>query len=128
MLTYETYNIDRAQLRQLCDEITAQKQPIYTQENADVLYNFNLNALLTHTTPGQQLSTYLLKHIVSIVELLTNPNVKDTEAITRFADAMNYISLAYSMWRADTTHHAVAITVESSTQEPSHVAENEVQA
>ncbi len=86
-------------LDNLCKEIVAAKRPVYTNGNGDSLRNFRLNAALANSTLGQQLGFGLVKQITAIVDILNNPNTTDEERDRRFADARNYIDMAYVAYK-----------------------------
>jgi hypothetical protein len=87
-----------AELTALRNKIVEEKRPVYTQGNGNVVRNFVQVAELTGQTPLEVLAVYLSKQIVSVMNLLTDPNVQDSERATRFADAINYLEIGFAMW------------------------------
>lgn len=99
-ISAETYDALAAELHELRRKIIAAKRPTYTQASENCVRNFQQGAdLVPGVSPGQVLAIYLGKQIVSIMNILADPSVQDSEKETRFADAMNYIEIAYVMWK-----------------------------
>lgn len=85
--------------------IVVAKRPSYTAESEDVLANFRRIANITGLTPGQVLTVYMMKHVLSVCSSLTKSTVADPEPILgRFADAVNYLALGYAMLNAGIAH------------------------
>ena len=91
-------------LDKMCRHIIKSKRPVYTGKSADVVKNFRMAAQFKKSTPGSELSTYLIKQTLSVVGLLTDPTLTDSERDTRFADARNYIDIGYVMWKEGVAH------------------------
>lgn len=101
MVDATTYDANVKALNDLCDQIVAEKRPVYTQKSPDVLYNFKLNAQMANSTVGQSIAFGLVKQVLGVVQLLTDPLSVDVEADTRFVDAINYLRLGYVAWAND---------------------------
>lgn len=86
-------------------QIEQGKRGVYTRGSEDVLANFRRIAEMTGQTPGEVLVVYMMKHVLSVCTALTNPDIKDPEAlIGRFADNINYLKLGYTMLQSGLAH------------------------
>ena len=82
-----------------CQKIMNEKQPEYTNNNKDVLYNFKSTAKQLKLEPLQVWGVFLHKHIQSILSHSTNPNMHQAEPIeSRYCDAINYLTLGYALY------------------------------
>jgi len=97
-MTLKDYTETSTALITLAKQIEDAKRPAYTIGDADVLANFKRIASRTGLTPGQVLAVYMLKHIDAITAALTNPMITQSEELEgRFADALNYVKLAFAL-------------------------------
>ena len=103
-LKEEQFQLHREHLDSLCKEIVDKKRHVYTQGSPDVLNNFRLSAVLANTTVGQQIATHMIKQFVSVMNLLTRPDIIDSEKDTRFADLRNYLDIAYAAYKEGAVH------------------------
>ena len=102
-----TYDQRVDELDKLCKEIIAEKRPVYTHSTGDTLRNFRVNAIVANSTVGQALTFGLVKQLNAVVDLLTDANSTDTERDNRFADARNYLDLAYVAYKEGQLHERV---------------------
>lgn len=103
-ITEEMFQTHRAALGGLSQEIIDKKRHVYTQGNADILHNFRLSSQMANTTVGQQIATHMIKQFVSVVNLMTRPDIIDSEKDTRFADLRNYLDIAYVAYKEGAVH------------------------
>ena len=80
------------------NEIENKKRPAYIVGSPDVLANFKNVGKRLGITPSEALGVYFLKHIDAITSLLRDPGIPQAEEIEgRFADAINYLKLAWAL-------------------------------
>lgn len=98
IVTPEMHDARAVVLHELKESIVRTKRPVYTVNTSDVHRNFRVSAALKGPTVtlGSEIATHLVKQIGAVVDILCNPNNRDTELATRFADAVAYLELAYS--------------------------------
>ena len=72
---------------------------MYTQGGGNVIRNLEISGVVTQSTVGKELLSHLMKQIIAMAQLLIDPNCADQERDKRFADAKNYIDLAYSIYK-----------------------------
>jgi len=77
------------QLKQVRNTLTRKEAEYAIDE--DRMHNFNTAAKLMRTTPEIALLGMMVKHIISVVDLLKNPGGKSNEFIDeKFIDLINY--------------------------------------
>jgi len=87
-LLYHSHTIEKA------------KRPGYTSADNDVLKNFKHVAQRLGITPMQAWGVYFLKHIDAISSYAKDKDIPQAEELTgRFADAVNYLSLGYALYK-----------------------------
>lgn len=92
------YKQIRKELLELCEKIMKSKQPEYTNNNQDVLYNFKSSAKRLNIKPSEVWGVFLDKHIQAILSHAGNPNMHHAEPIaSRYADAINYLLLGFAL-------------------------------
>ena len=97
-MDHKEYNQIRNQLLEHCQKIMNAKQPEYTNNNLDVLYNFKSTANRLKLTPQEVWAVYLDKQVQSIMTHARNPNMLEAEPIeSRYADAINYLFLGFAL-------------------------------
>tara|TARA_R100001163_G_C5054502_1_gene191034 strand:- start:23 stop:376 length:354 start_codon:yes stop_codon:yes gene_type:complete len=98
-MDYKQYNELRKQLLSHCQKIMNEKQPEYTNNNQDVLYNFKSTAKHLKLEPQEVWGVFFHKHIQSILSHATNPNMHQAEPIeSRYCDAINYLFLGFALY------------------------------
>ena len=92
------YNKIRLELLYLSKKIMEEKQPEYTNNNKDVLYNFKSIGGRINVEPLKVWAIFFDKHVQSILSNITNDDIIPAEPIeTRFADAINYLVLGLAL-------------------------------
>lgn len=86
-----------------CKAIREAKRPEYTGGAADVLLNFKEGATLIGSTPNVVWAVYFYKHAKTVAGLMAQAFVsgvvKSSEPpIDRWADAINYLLLAWALF------------------------------
>jgi hypothetical protein len=73
--------------------VLSEKAPEYVDVNKDRLSNFKKAAALQGMTPEQALFGMLAKHLVSLSEMVGNPNDDRPKWEEKITDARNYLYL-----------------------------------
>tara|TARA_R100000426_G_scaffold4316_2_gene6720 strand:+ start:1406 stop:1759 length:354 start_codon:yes stop_codon:yes gene_type:complete len=98
-MDHKEYNQIKNQLLEHCQKIMNAKQPEYTNNNLDVLYNFKSTANRLKLTPQEVWAVFLDKQVQSIITHAGNPNMLEAEPIeSRYADAINYLFLGFALY------------------------------
>ena len=88
------------QLKKLADGIMNAKQPEYTNNNTDILYNFKSTAESIGIEPMEVWAVFFHKHVQAILSHAHNPEMHEAEPIeSRYADATNYLNLGYALMK-----------------------------
>ena len=91
-MNHKEYSELKKQLIDNCNKIMNEKQPEYTNNNQDVLYNFKSTAKHLKLKPQEVWGVFFHKHIQSILSHATNLNMHQAEPIeSRYCDAINYL-------------------------------------
>tara|TARA_R100000654_G_scaffold3137_1_gene10890 strand:+ start:14071 stop:14424 length:354 start_codon:yes stop_codon:yes gene_type:complete len=97
-MNHKEYNELKKQLLDNCQKIMNEKQPEYTNNNQDVLYNFKSTAKRLKLEPIEVWGVFLDKHIQAILSHASNPNMHQAEPIeSRYCDAINYLMLGFAL-------------------------------
>lgn len=97
-MTIERYRELRAQLLARADAIQQAKQPAYIRGSADALANFKASAAAAQVSIGQAWVVLDHKHLDAVITAMLSPDVPQAEALEdRFADALNYLTLAWAI-------------------------------
>jgi hypothetical protein len=97
-MNHKEYSELKKQLIDNCNKIMNEKQPEYTNNNQDVLYNFKSTAKHLKLKPQEVWGVFFHKHIQSILSHATNSNMHQAEPIeSRYCDAINYLFLGFAL-------------------------------
>ena len=97
-MTKNKYKRLRSDLLKLSESIMNEKQPEYTNNNADILNNFKTTAEALKITPIEVWAVFFHKHTQSIMTHAQNSKTKMSEPIeARYADLINYITLGLAI-------------------------------
>ncbi len=97
-MTKNKYKRLRSDLLKLSESIMNEKQPEYTNNNADILNNFKTTAEALKITPIEVWAVFFHKHTQSIMTHAQNSKTKMSEPIeSRYADLINYITLGLAI-------------------------------
>ena len=97
-MTKNKYKRLRSDLLKLSESIMNEKQPEYTNNNADILNNFKTTAEALKKTPIEVWAVFFHKHTQSIMTHAQNSKTKMSEPIeSRYADLINYITLGLAI-------------------------------
>ena len=97
-MTKNKYKRLRSDLLKLSESIMNEKQPEYTNNNADILNNFKTTAEALKITPIEVWAMFFHKHTQSIMTHAQNSKTKMSEPIeSRYADLINYITLGLAI-------------------------------
>ena len=97
-MTKNKYKRLRSDLLKLSESIMNEKQPEYTNNNADILNNFKTTAEALKITPIEGWAVFFHKHTQSIMTHAQNSKTKMSEPIeSRYADLINYITLGLAI-------------------------------
>ena len=97
-MTKNKYKRLRSDLLKLSESIMNEKQPEYTNNNADILNNFKTTAEALKITPIEVWAVFFHKHKQSIMTHAQNSKTKMSEPIeSRYADLINYITLGLAI-------------------------------
>tara|TARA_R110000744_G_scaffold247685_1_gene364197 strand:- start:177 stop:569 length:393 start_codon:yes stop_codon:yes gene_type:complete len=98
MTDYESFVKSRERILKIAQGIMDMKQPEYTNDNEDVLYNFKTIAEMMKVPTEQVWATFFFKHVQAIMTHASEPEFAPAEPIqSRFADAINYLFLGYAL-------------------------------
>jgi hypothetical protein len=86
-------------LLQMADKIQQEKNPAYSGGgNQDFHKNFKMIADMLDVDPMMVWAVYFMKHVSALITYAKDPSVEQAESISgRFADALNYIRIGYSL-------------------------------
>lgn len=97
-MTKNKYKRLRSDLLELSESIMNDKQPEYTNNNADILNNFKTTAEALKITPIEVWAVFFHKHTQSIMTHAQNSKTKMSEPIeSRYADLINYLTLGLAI-------------------------------
>ena len=97
-MTKNKYKRLRSDLLKLSESIMNEKQPEYTNNNADILNNFKTTAEALKITPIEVWAVFFHKHTQSIMTHAQNSKTKMSEPIeSRYADLINYLTLGLAI-------------------------------
>ena len=97
-MTKNKYKRLRSDLLKLSESIMNEKQPEYTNNNADILNNFKTTAEALKIPPIEVWAVFFHKHTQSIMTHAQNSKTKMSEPIeSRYADLINYITLGLAI-------------------------------
>ena len=92
------YKLIRKKLFDMAETIMNDKQPEYTNNNADILNNFKTTAEALKITPIEVWAVFFHKHTQSIMTHAQNSKTKMSEPIeSRYADLINYLTLGLAI-------------------------------
>ena len=87
------------ELNDYSNEILSKKGPEYTQQSADVLYNFKSTSKRMGLTSLQVWSIFFDKQVQTIMAHVKNPDLDKAESLeSRFADVINYARLGHALF------------------------------
>lgn len=91
----------------VADEIQESKNPAYSGKyGEDVHSNFKEIANMLDLDPMQVWAVYFMKHVMALCSHAKDPDIKQAEGIEgRFADALNYIRIGYSLNEETRNNH-----------------------
>jgi len=96
----EEFKVAKKGLNAYAKAIMEAKQPEYTNENDDVLYNFKHTAESLGLEPMEVWGVFFHKHVQAILSHAHNPEMHQAEPIqSRYADAINYLYLGYALMK-----------------------------
>lgn len=97
-MTQEEFEIVDRELLKVADAVLLQRRGAYAKDG-DKLANFKMVAAETGLTSAKVCEVYMRKANIAVGKLLNGQEVPGETREERFADALNYVRLAYAICR-----------------------------